>query len=59
MPSLAFRYDLRLVRADFLMQFTQRGSARGLALVNPALRHLPAVHCIDPATNPYPAVRIH
>ena len=40
-PARGFAENFGLVGADLLVQFAQRGLARGLAGVDPALRHLP------------------
>ena len=40
-PARGFAEDFGLVGADLLLQFAQRGLARGLAGIDAALRHLP------------------
>ena len=58
MPGLAFRHDLRLAGADFLVQFAQGGVAWALALVDTALGHLPAVRRVEPPADPYHALAV-
>ena len=41
-PFVEFAEELGIVGADFLLQFAERGLERRFALVDPALRHLPA-----------------
>ena len=44
-PTPAFADDLGLGGTDLFLQFSQSRLARGLARVDPALRHLPCRHC--------------
>src|SRR5690349_2161631 len=41
-PPRALGEDLGFVRADFLLQLAKCGLPRGLASIDPALRHLPS-----------------